>query len=147
MSTFKKGDLVKLIHLDGTLSEAVTVHDLWGDDSHARNASIWSGNQEQFTHTDLMRHADDTSPVVVPDFGTWFIARGDNMGWGRATTADNAARNMRRQGGAIKSYVVHRVTKWTTVNDMGDLSFPGGIESAYPVLVKEVRRKPAKATA
>jgi hypothetical protein len=139
MSTFQKGDRVNLIRLDGTVTpETFTVHDLWGDaETSPRNASFISGNQEQYTHTDLMRHADDTSPVVVPDGGEWFIAIGNDHCWGRASTADNAARNMRRNGKPTE-YVIYRCTKWTSVSDMGGLTYPSGVE---PVEVKRVASK------
>jgi hypothetical protein len=133
---FKIGDSVRLLRLDGTFApETVTIHDLWGDDNSPRNASFWYGNCEQFTHTDLMRHVDDPEPGITPDGGTWYIARGNNMGWGRAQTEDGAIRNMRRQGGKITEYVVHRVSKWTQVGGMGDISYPSGID---PVEVKRV---------
>jgi hypothetical protein len=139
MSTFQKGDRVKLIRLDGvSVDHVFTIHDLWGNaETSPRNASFLTGNVEEFSHTDLMRHADDTSPVVIPDGGEWFIAVGNDHCWGRATTADNAARNMRRNGKPTE-YVIYRCTKWTTVNDMGGLSYPAGIE---PVEVKKVSSK------
>ena len=128
-----------MIWLDGTLSPTVvTIHDLWGDETSNRNASFgYAGNCEQFFHTDLMRHEDDTSPVVVPDGGVWYIARGNQMGWGRAQTIEGAVRNMQRQG-KCSAYVVHKVSKWTQVTDMGDLSCPIGIE---PVEVKRVGKR------
>jgi hypothetical protein len=134
-TSFKIGDRVRLVRLDGSLSpEAVTVHDLWGEETSNRNASFWSGNCEQFTHTDLMKHEADSSPVVVPDGGVWYIARGNQMGWGRAQTIEGAVRNMQRQG-KCSAYIVHRVSKWTQVDGMGSLSYPIGIE---PVEVKKV---------
>lgn len=136
MHKFKKGDMVKLVRLDGTLSsEAFAIHDIWGDESHARNASFIIGGEEQFSHTDLMKHVDDTSPVVVPNGGEWYIARGNNMGWGRGETMKKAIGQMRRQGGKVTSYVVHKVSKWTMVDGMGSLSYPIGIS---PVEVKAV---------
>ena len=140
-TSFKKGDSVRLIRLDGTLSaEPFTLNDLWGSEDSNRNASFWSGNFEQFTHTDLIRHADDTSPVVVPDGGEWFIARGNDLNWGRARTIEDAVRNMQRNGKATE-YVVHRVSKWTQVDGMGSLSYPIGID---PVEVKKVSKKKAR---
>ena len=44
---------------------------------------------------------------------------------------------MQRQG-KCSAYVVHKVSKWTQVTDMGDLSYPIGIE---PVEVKRVGKK------
>lgn len=139
----KVGDRVRLLRLDGTVgTEVVTVHDLWGDESSNRNASFMYAACEQFTHTDLMKHEDDTSPVVVPDGGVWYIARGSNMGWGRSQTIDGAVANVRRQGGKVTDYVVHRVSKWTQVDGMGSLSYPQGID---PVEVKRVGKKKASA--
>jgi hypothetical protein len=141
-TSFKIGDRVRLLRLDGTVGdEVVTVHDLWGDETSNRNASFVYAGAEQFTHTDLMKHEADTSPVVVPDGGVWFIARGNNMGWGRAQSIDAAIANMRRQGGKVSDYVVHQVSKWTQVDGMGSLSYPQGID---PV---EVRRSAKEKTA
>jgi hypothetical protein len=138
-SAFKIGDRVRLLRLDGTASkEVVTLHDLWGKPDNPRNASFWFGNCEQFTHTDLMQHEDDTSPIVIPDGGVWYIARGNQMGWGRAQTVEAAVANMKRQGGKVTAYIVHRVSKWTQVDDMGSLSYPQGID---PVEVKNVKPK------
>ena len=124
-----------MIRLDGTLSEeGVTLYDLWGSKDGPRNASFMSSGIEHYTHTDLIRHADDTSPVTVPDGGEWYIARGNNMGWGRAQTEKAAIASMRRQG-KVSAYCVHRVSKWTMVDGMGSLSWPKGIE---PVEVKRV---------
>jgi len=135
MKEFAKGDRVRLIRLDGTLSEeGFTLYDLWGDKDSPRNASFMSSGSEHYTHTDLIRHADDTSPVTVPDGGEWYIARGNNMGWGRAQTEKAAIASMRRQG-KVSAYCVHRVSKWTMVDGMGSLSWPKGIE---PVEVKRV---------
>jgi hypothetical protein len=134
-TSFKIGDRVRLLRLDGTVGEeVVTVHDLWGDETSNRNASFVYANCEQFTHTDLMKHEDDSSPVVVPDGGVWYIARGNQMGWGRAQTVEGAIRNMQRQG-KCSAYIVHRVSKWTQVDGMGSLSYPQGID---PVEVKKV---------
>ena len=139
--TFKVGDRVRLVRLDGTLSETVvTIHDLWGKDDNNRNASFMSCGMEQFFHTDLMKHEDDDTPVIVPDGGVWFIARGSNFGWGRAESEKQAVANMRRQGGAVTSYIVDRVSKWTQVDDMGELTYPRGIE---PVRVKTIKKKAA----
>ena len=102
-----------------------------------RNASFISFGCEQFFHTDLMKHEDDTSPVVIPDGGEWFIARGNNMNWGRARTIAAAVRNMESNGKATE-YVVHRVSKWTQVDGMGALTFPEGIA---PVEVKKSKKK------
>ena len=138
-AAFKKGDRVKLVRLDGTVwDQAVEINDLFGGETSARNASYWYGNSEQFTHTDLLKREDDTSPVTVPDGGVWYIARGDNMGWGRAQTEKQAVANMRRQGGTVKTYDVHRVSKWTMVDGMGALTWPTGIE---PVEIKSVPAK------
>ena len=135
--SFKKGDRVRLFSLDGTLHEHVhLLHDRWGDDDHPRNASFLSGTVEQTTHTDLMKHENDNSPVVVPDGGEWFIAIGNNHGWGRARSLQAAIANMRRQGKA-SAYGVYTVSKWTLVNDTGGLSWPKGIE---PVEVKRVTK-------
>lgn len=137
--TYKVGDRVRLVRLDGTLSEKVyPIHELWGDESSNRNVSFIVFGDEQYSHTDLIKREDDTSPVVVPDGGEWFIARGDNMGWGRAQTEKQAVANMKRQGGTITAYTVHRVSKWTIVDGMGGLSYPSGIA---PVEVKSVGRK------
>jgi hypothetical protein len=137
--TFKIGDRVRLLRLDGTASETIVeIHDLWGGEDSNRNASFMLAGCEQFTHTDLMQHEADTSPIVIPDGGEWFIARGNNMGWGRARTEAQAIVNMKRQGGTITSYVVHRVSKWTQVDGMGSLSYPMGID---PVEVRKVEPK------
>jgi hypothetical protein len=139
MTKVNKGDRVRLIHLDGTISEkSFTVYDVWGSESSPRNASFISGGQEHYCHSDLMKHVDDDTPVVVPDGGEWFIARGDNFGWGRAQTEKQAIANMRRQGGGVKAYTVHRVSKWTMVDGMGSLTYPIGIE---PVEVKTIKPK------
>ena len=133
---FNIGDRVRLIRLDGTVSdEVVVIHDRWGSDDSSRNASFMSGHAEQFTHTDLMKHESDTSPVIVPDGGVWYIARGNNMGWGRAQTEAAAIASMRRQGSKVTAYCVHRVSKWAMVDGMGSLSWPKGIE---PVEVKRI---------
>jgi hypothetical protein len=140
-NAFKAGDRVCLIRLDGTVSKTVvTIHDLWGDESSNRNASFMFGNCKHFTHTDLMRPEADTSPVEVPDGGEWYIARGNNMGWGRAQTVEAAIANMRRQGGKVTDYVVYRVSKWTQVDGMGCLTYPEGID---PVEVKRISKKKA----
>lgn len=137
--TYKVGDRVRLIRLDGTLSEAAyPIHDLWGDETSNRNVSFIFSDEETFSHTDLIRREDDSSPVVVPDGGVWFIARGSNMGWGRAQTEKQAIANMRKQGGTIRTYVVHRVSKWTQVDGMGSLTFPAGID---PVKTFDSRKK------
>lgn len=145
-TTFKVGDRVRLVRLDGTLSEPVVIHDTWGgstSEDNARNASFLSGGgMEQYWHTDLMKHEDDTSPVVVPDGGVWYIARGNNMGWGRAETPEAAVANMKRQGSKPTEWVVCRVSKWTAVNDMGSLNYPTGIE---PVEVSRVEKKKKRA--
>lgn len=138
MATFSKGDRVKLIRLEGTISnEAFTVHDVWGDDSYPRNASFMSVGVEYHTHTDLLRPEDDVSPVVVPDGGEWYIARGNDFCWGRAQTIEGAVRNMRRNG-KPNEYFVHRVSKWTLVDGMGSLTYPTGID---PVEIKHVTSK------
>lgn len=141
-NTYKVGDRVRLIHLNGNLTDAYPIHDLWGDDDRARNVSFIFAGMEQSTHTDLLKREDDTSPVIVPDGGEWFIARGDNMGWGRAQTIDAAIANMRRSGGKVTAYTVHRVSKWTIVDDMGSLSYPTGIA---PVEVKRVDQRKKRA--
>lgn len=138
---FEVGNRVRLLRLDGTLSpEVVVVHELWGKDDWARNASFLFAGMEQTIHTDLMRHEADDRPIVVPPGGEWYIARGSNMGWGRAKTIDGAVSIMRRQGGKVTGYVVHRVSKWTVVSEMGGLSYPSGIE---PVEVRNVKAKKA----
>jgi hypothetical protein len=127
-ATYKVGDRVRLIRLDGTVSEKVfAIHDLWGSEDSARNASFMDGHHESIWHTDLMKLEADKTPVVVPDGGEWFIARGSNMGWGRAKTPETAIRNMRKQG-KVTGYVVHGVSKWTNVDGMGSLTYPSGIE-------------------
>ena len=132
---FNKGDRVRLLRLDGTASnEIVVVHDLWGAEDNNRNASFLYQGMEQFTHTDLMKHEGDNSPIVIPDGGVWYIARGNQMGWGRAQTVEAAVANMQRQG-KCSAYMVHRVSKWTQVDDMGSLTYPEGIA---PVEVKKV---------
>lgn len=129
MTKVSKGDRVRLVRLDGTVSnEVFEVHDVWGKDDSPRNASFMSGQCEQLWHSDLMKLESDDTPVVVPDGGEWFIARGSNMGWGRSRTAKQAIANMKRQGGTVTKYVVHRVSKWTCVDGMGSLSYPSGIE-------------------
>ncbi len=145
-NTFKVGDRVRLVFLDGTLSPMpVDIHDLWGNEDTNRNVSFMvNGVGEEFYHTDLMRHEDDASPVIVPDGGEWYIARGSNMGWGRARSIDQAVANMKRQGGTITAYEVHRVSKWTQVTGMGSFSYPRGIE---PELIKSVNSKKKKARA
>lgn len=138
---FKVGDRVRLFSLAGKLGDEVhIVHDMWGDETCARNASFMYGHAEQFTHTDLMKHEDDPSPIVIPDGGAWFIARGNNMGWGRAQSIDTAIANMRKQGGKVSDYVVHQVSKWTQVDGMGSLGYPIGID---PVEVKRIGKKKA----
>lgn len=138
--TFKVGDRVRLLRLDGTEGPTtVVIHDLWGDDTSCRNASFLHSGMEHYTHTDLLKHVDDASPVVIPDGGEWFIARGSAMSWGRAQTIKGAVANMQRNGRS-KSYVVHRVSKWTQVSDMGCLSYPEGLE---PVEVAKVEKKAA----
>jgi hypothetical protein len=138
-TSFKIGDRVRLLRLDGTASETIVeIHDLWGDETSNRNASFILVGCEEFTHTDLMQHEADTSPIVIPDGGVWFIARGNNMGWGRAQSIDAAIANMRRQGGKVSGYVVHQVSKWTQVDGMGGLSYPQGIE---PIEVKRSAKK------
>ena len=68
---FKAGDRVRLFSLDGKLHDQVmTLTDVW-DEGAAHNASYWSGNMERSWHTDLMKHEDDNSPVIVPDSGEW----------------------------------------------------------------------------
>lgn len=135
---FKIGDRVKLVRLDGALStEAVVIHDIWADESSNRNASFMSGNQEHHTHTDLMRHENDKSPVIKPDGGIWYIARGNDFCWGRAQTVEGAVRNMRRNGKPTE-YFVHRVSKWTRVDGMGSLTYPEGIA---PVEMKHIVSK------
>lgn len=143
-NTYKVGDRVRLVRLDGSMTEqAYPIHDLWGEDDRARNVSFIFSRMEQSTHTDLLKREDDASPVVVPDGGTWFIARGNNMGWGRAETMEAAIANMRRSGGGkVTAYTVHRVSKWTIVDDMGSLSYPTGID---PVEVKRVDQRKKRA--
>src|SRR4051812_9093713 len=112
MKPFNKGDRFRLIHLDGTISEGTfEVHDRWGDERMPRNASFLSGSQEELVHTDMMRHVDDASPVVVPDGGEWYIAIGDAFGWGRAQAEKQAVANMRRasSSGRPIGYIVYRV--------------------------------------
>lgn len=141
-ATYKVGDRVRLIRLDGTISEKVfAIHDLWGSEDSARNASFMDGHHESIWHTDLMKLEADKTPVVVPDGGIWFIARGSNMGWGRAQTEKQAIANMRKQG-KVTGYVVHRVSKWTNVDGMGSLTFPTGIE---PVEITRVAAKKVRA--
>ena len=141
---FDIGDRVRLVRLDGTLSdEVMTIYDRWGSDGSPRNASFMYGHAEQFTHTDLMKREDDTSPVIVPDGGVWFIARGNNLGWGRAQTEKAAIASMRKQGGNVTDYIVHRVSKWTMVDGMGNLSFPQGIAPVEVASVKSKLRKSA----
>jgi len=148
-TTLKIGDVVRLLYLDGTLSpKTYTIHDIWGDETYARNASyIIEGTrgEEQHYHTDLMVGIGNVAPEdvplkgwPVPDGGMWFIARGNNMGWGRANTIDTAISRMKSQGGKCSSYVVHKVSKWTTVDGMGTLTYPSGID---PVEVKRVEPK------
>jgi hypothetical protein len=57
---------------------------------------------------------------------------------GRARTEKVAIDNMRRQGGKVTDYVVHRVSKWTVVDDSGNLTYPAGIE---PVEVKRIIKR------
>jgi hypothetical protein len=140
---FKTGDRVRLIRLDGTLSDKVfAIHDLWGDEQSARNASFMDGHHESIWHTDLMKLENDKSPVVVPDGGVWFIARGNQMGWGRAQTEKQAIANMHRAASKATGYIVHRVSKWTNVDGMGNLTYPQGTEL---VEVKRVGMKKEKA--
>ncbi len=97
MTDLKKGDTVRLLHLDGSLSkDTFVIHDIWGDETYARNASY-----------------------IIPNTGG------------------------EEQQGNVTSYVVHRVSKWTTVDGMGALSFPRGID---PVEIARVdAKKGAKA--
>lgn len=141
--TYKVGDRVRLIRLDGTLSEtAFPIHDLWGNETSNRNCSFIFDGMESYFHTDLLKREDDTTPVIVPDGGEWFIARGNNMAWGRAQTEKQAVLNMKRQGGTITAYTVHRVSKWTQVDGMGSLTYPTGID---PVEVTSVDTRKKKA--
>ena len=96
---FAKGDRVRLISIDGKLHDQVfTIHDRWGDDDRPANASYLYGNTEQLSHTELMKHEDDSSPVIVPEGGEWYIAVGNAHNWGRAQTIKGALVNMRRAG-------------------------------------------------
>jgi len=72
---------------------------------------------------------------------TWFIALGNNHGWGRAETEKAAIANMRRQGGTVTEYIVYAATKETYVNGMGGLNRPGTDPEA--VLIKRWK-KPRK---
>lgn len=142
---FKKGDRVRFVYADRTLSEkAVVIYDLFATEDSPRNMSWLEGPTEQFYHTDLLVPEDFTGEVTLPQPEEWFIAVGNNHGWGRARTLDAAVQNMRRQGGKVTSYVVHKVNKYTQVNDMGSLTFPRGMGD--PELVKTVKPK-AKAKA
>ena len=145
-ATFKVGDSVRFVYLDGRLSDqSFAIHQMFGDETSNRNVSFLIPGDEIMYHTDLIRHDGDTSPVVVPDGGEWFIARGNNMGWGRAQTEKQAIANMKRQGGAVTAYTVYRVNKWTMVDGMGSLTWPIG--SPQPVEMKSVDNRKKKARA
>jgi hypothetical protein len=70
---------------------------------------------------------------------TWFIALGNNHGWGRGDTEQKAIANMRRQGGKVTEYIVYACTEKTYVNDMGGLNRPGVDPDA--VKIKHVKPK------
>jgi hypothetical protein len=138
---FKAGDRVRLFSLDGKLGDEVfTLDEVWGEGA-PHNASFTHFGCEQTTHTDLMKHENDKSPVVVPDGGVWYIAIGNNFGWGRAETETQAVANMRRQGGKVTSYVVYRANKWTAVGDMGGLRYPNGIKPVEVTRVEPKRKR------
>jgi hypothetical protein len=70
----------------------------------------------------------------------WFIALGNNQGWGRAQTEKAAVANMKRQGGKVTEYIVYACTEKTYVNGMGGLNRPG----TDPEAVKIKHVKPRK---
>ena len=130
----KVGDRVRFIRADGSLDGEVEVHDVFGENG----ISFLSGSVEQLYHADLVHRVGDDTPVAVPVAETWFIAIGNNHGWGRARTEKQAIANMRRQGGKPTQYVVYRVNQWTRVNDMGGLSHPRGY--GEPIEVKRTTK-------
>lgn len=70
---------------------------------------------------------------------TWYIAMGNNQGWGRAETVKAAIANMRRQGGKVTEYAVYAATEGTYVNDMGGFNRPR--IDPEPVKIKHVKPK------
>jgi len=58
----------------------------------------------------------------------WFIAIGNNNGWGRSAKSEaEAVANMNKNGhGKAKEYFVYKCTEKTTVNDMGGFTRPMG---------------------
>lgn len=145
-ATFKVGDAVRFVYLDGRLSDkAFTIHDLFGKPDSNRNVSFKMDHDEVLYHTDLLRHDGDTSPVVVPDGGEWFIARSNAMAWGRAETKEKAVANMKRESSRGTAYVVHKVNKWTMVDGMGSLTWPVGSPQPIEVAKVDTRKKKARA--
>lgn len=72
----------------------------------------------------------------------WFIAVGNNHGWGRSDkSADQAVTYMNRnglQGVKATEFGVYRCTPETTVDGFGNLTYPAG--SAKPIKIRSVRR-------
>jgi hypothetical protein len=71
----------------------------------------------------------------------WFIALGNNHGWGRAETEKAAIANMRRQGGKVTEYVVYAATEGSYVNDMGGLNYPTVDGQPAPIKIKHIKPK------
>lgn len=58
---------------------------------------------------------------------TMFIAVGNNNGWGRGLTENEAVKNMKANGGRAPArfqWIVYHVHKETDVNEMGGFSRP-----------------------
>jgi hypothetical protein len=137
-TSISKGDRVRFVRADGTLSEdAVKVHEVWDGKDAASNFSFISGGVEQPYHLDLVHRDGDDSPVTVPTVETWFIAIGNAGGWGRARTEKQAIANMKRQGGKPDQHVVYRVNQWTKVRDTGGLTWPGDYGDPVEVARKD----------
>lgn len=69
-----------------------------------------------------------TSDVACDPRLTFFIAVGNNHGWGRSDKSErDAIRNMNRnglQGMKATKFAVYRCTPETTINEMGGLTRP-----------------------
>lgn len=76
------------------------------------------------------------APIQFHPSLTWFIAVGNNHGWGRSNKSEaDAIRNMNKnelQGRKATKYAVYRCTSETYVNDMGGMNRPAG----HPAAVK-----------
>jgi hypothetical protein len=70
----------------------------------------------------------------------WFIAVGNNHGWGRAETEKEAMANMHRNGGRATEWSLYRCTEGTYVNDMGGLNYPTVDGQPAPEMIGSHRR-------